>query len=479
MANKSVTKCSDGGIIVSISSNSPVGTGNIDSFCNIGGSRNIFFKYNADASVLQWNKCSTDGSFIFPQADGSFIFGGISTAVPSGWAFKITKQNVAGSTVWQKTYGGDSASAILRDMIATPDGGYIMLGETNYSDSDFTVHYGGWVYADLAVLKVDSNGNKVWSKVIGGTEDEIAHSVVIAPDGGCYIIATTYSTDFDCIDNHGGNDIYLARLDKNGNFVWHKLIGGTGGENGRSAATNDKGGVLIVGASNSTDGDRTHFPSFGCPIWALEVDSNSNIIWNKCFGGGGGNCYGNSICKAVDGSIWIAGVSNTLGNEVDSSFGHDDAFFVHADNFGNFVNAKVLGSHLDDRGTMIFPLANGNIIAGGFFDTLGGSFSQTWYGGSDAFFAIFAPWSVGLAQQQMEHREITIFPNPVIGKVKLVSAFTENYDVCVTNILGATVYRSNFTSHISIATDEWTKGMYLVRITNNSGFIDIQKLIVQ
>ncbi len=221
-----VTKTDDGGFIIAVSSNSDSNTGNIDSFCNIGGNRVIYLKYNSDASVLEWSKCLADGPYLFPQKDGSFIIGGITSAVPSGWAFKILKEDALGNILWRKTYGGQAASAILSSMMEADDGGYIMAGGCNYTDTDFTIHYGSWMNADIAVVKVDSNGNKVWSKVIGGTGDESVASLIPASNGGCYIVGQTYSDDFDLTGNHGANDAYIVRLDKNGNILWHQDLGG-------------------------------------------------------------------------------------------------------------------------------------------------------------------------------------------------------------------------------------------------------------
>jgi len=70
-------------------------------------------------------------------------------------------------------------------------------------------------------------------------------------------------------------------------------------------------------------------------------------------GGGGSNCYPKAICKATDGSIWIAAVSTLIGGQVDTQYGGDDAWFLHISDTGNVINAKVLGSDQDDRGMMV------------------------------------------------------------------------------------------------------------------------------
>jgi Secretion system C-terminal sorting domain len=476
--SSNVSQTQDGGFIVCIGSNSVTGTGNIDSLCVMSGNRQIFLKYNSDASLLEWTKCSKDGSYIYSKSDGGFVFGGVTTAVPAGWAFKILRKDAADVVLWSKTYGGQAASARLFGMISISDGGYIMLGETNYTDTDFTIHYGSSLDDDIAVLKIDSNGNKIWSQVIGGSLEDAAIAIVPAPDNGCYIVGTTFSVDHDCVGNNGGDDIFLTRLDKDGNIIWRRLIGGSSGEKANAATSDGNGGIIVVGASNSTDGDRTHFPIFGCPIWALEVDSNKNILWNNCYGGGGGNCYANSICKATDGSIWIAGVSSNVGGEVDTNYGRDDAWIVHTDNAGTVLNTKVLGSHLWDRGTMIYPLSNGNIIAGGFYDTSGSSFPPIFYGGESAFLTVFAPYSTEVKKLSTAVYDVKIYPNPADEQITIEIQNGCN-TLMIADVIGRVIYKTNFFDKIQISVKEWGKGMYFVQLISEDGSRDVRKLIVQ
>jgi hypothetical protein len=463
-----VSKTSDGGFVIGIRTNSTPGTGNIDSFCtsSLSGDRALYLKYNSDASILEWSKCSLKNGFMYPQSDGSFIFG-TETSISGMWSFDISKENAAGSVLWNKTYG-DTASARLRGMIATSDGGFIMMGLISSSDTNFTVHYGSFTDDDIAVIKVDSAGNKVWARVLGGSAEDAAVALISAPGDGCYVVGTTLSTDHDFSVNHGGDDAFLVRLDKNGTIVWRKCIGGSAGDEADCASSNGKGGAIIGGASNSLDGDRTHFPSFGCPVWAFEIDSNSNIVWNNCFGGGGGNCYANAICKATDGSIWIAGVSSVTGEEVDTNYGKDDAWFIHADSAGSFLNEKVLGSHLWDKGMMVYPLSNGNVIAGGFYDTAGGAFSSvTAYASfpdDNAFLTIFQSYAMGVQQAALTPNPIKMYPNPARSELNLEASEKLTQDILITDVLGKTIYTGVFTDKAKIPVTEWRAGVYCVEV---------------
>ena len=480
----SVNIAADGGAIVSINTASINGTGNIDSFCILsGGDQTIFVKYSADATTREWSKCyqwsgDTDLSYgIFPKGDGSAVLGGVFKS-SAGWGFYICKQDVTGSIVWSHAYSKGSSLG-LTGMIAADDGGFMMIGGSFYTDTNVAVHYGDWMDEDIFVMKVDSNGNKLWARVIGGTKADGAYAIVPAPGEGCYVIGGTVSDDTDCTGNHGLADVYLARLDKSGNILWHKDMGGTDNDNGINAVSNGKGGVLIAALTYSNDGDVTHKIGTALNIWAIEVDSSGNMLWNNCYGGGG-DCYPNSICKAADGSIWIAGVhSNSSGGEVDTAYGRDDAWFVHTDNVGNLINARVLGSHTWDRGMLVYPLPNGNVIAGGFYGAGDGAFSSVYYGSDDVFLAELGPYNqAAVTNINGKGADIKMYPNPASAFINLETG-QGNVDVLVMDAVGRALFSARLTEKLQVPVNAWAKGIYFVQLSDSEGGKVVKRLIVQ
>ncbi len=210
--------------------------------------------------------------------------------------------------------------------------------------------------------------------------------------------------------NHGSDsgtyDLYLARLDGGGNLLWHKDLGGSGTDAGKFGWPDGNGGIIVCGATNSHDGDVTHYAG---GVWLVDVDSNGTIIWDNTYGNNGAESP-NAVCKATDGSIWVAAVSGSAGGQIGAAFGNNDAWFIHVDSTGNFINAKVLGSDGDDRGEMVYPLSNGSVIAGGFYSDSGGTFHVPFYGESDAFIAVFDPQTTNVKELLPDNSTVHIFP---------------------------------------------------------------------
>ncbi len=460
----------DGGFITRIESTSPAGTGNIDSFCSPVERRMIFTKFNNDATVAEWSKCfGTQGDsfllFLYPQPDGSDIVLGDFKA--SGALIK--KYDAAGGEVWQKNYSKGKAVK-LHSTMPTADGGYLLLCTSHYVDTNVLVHYGPWDLGDFWLVKVDSSGNKVWSKVIGGTHDEDLGVLVRGTGSDFYIIGVTGSIDLDCAGNHGKADVFVARCNDTGGIIWRRLFGGSDNDVNGTACSNGAGGLIIAGYTSSADGDVHHFLG-GEDYWVLEVDTGGNILWENCYGTTG---YENatSVCKASDGTIWVNGQTFTPDRDV---------FLVHTNNIGDVLHQRIMKSTYEDEGQMVFPLSGGKTLAGGYSVNLNDDFAAIPYRGSrDVFLAVFAPWDAGIgdmATKELYH----IFPNPTRGELTIETKETGvSHQVMLTDVVGRVVLRGFIqkgVSKTSLSTGSLPQGLYNVSVVTEQGNV-FRKMVV-
>jgi len=139
-------------------------------------------------------------------------------------------------------------------LIQTSDGGYAIAGYTYYFDAE------DW---GVYVVKLDANGNLQWTKTIGGKIWEEGKSLIQTSDGGYAIAGYTYS--FDTEDW----DVYVVKLDANGNLQWTKTIGGPGYEIGFSLIQTSDGGYAIAGDTKSFGAGETD-------ICIVKLDKNGN-----------------------------------------------------------------------------------------------------------------------------------------------------------------------------------------------------------
>ena len=478
-----VSKTADGGSIVHLDVNSQ--TGNINTTCTVGGSRFVFNNYNTDGSVLQWQDCIpwglTDSNFYyrFDLSTGETIWGG-ATTLEGGRDFLIQKEDAFGGIVWTKKYGGSSPE-LLRDMIATDDNCYIMYGISYSDDGDVGLHYGGAFSSDLWAIKIDSGGNKLWSVVVGGSNDEGARALVQAPGGGCYLYAGTGSWDYDCTTYHGAGDALIARIAGDGSIIWTKCYGGTDIDGVNGNITEDgSGGALVVSASYSNDGD-VHNHTGEMDFWLFRIDSNNAIIWDNCFGGSNNNEMPYAICTASDGSIWLGGSSGSNDGHVSVAYGLGDAWIVHVDNGGNYLSSRVLGTSNEDEITTLQALDNGMVMAGGSYSAsgvTGSGLPASWNGANDIFLARFAPWTTYVEETKIND-EIKIYPNPITDKLFVSMQLGNDATISICNMFGNEVLRSekpNLEAGIDVSA--WPRGIYYLRVTSRDSEIYTRKIIL-
>ncbi|HCZ06500.1 MAG TPA: hypothetical protein DHV12_05115 [Thermotogae bacterium] len=218
-------------------------------------------------------------------ADGGYIVAGYTKSFGVGEAdVYIVKLNNSGEKLWNKTYGGsynDEAYSIQQ----TADEGYIVAG-FKCSSSDIES-------ADVYILKLDSDGNKVWEKTFGGDKEDIARSVQQTEDGGYIVAGWTNSS------GNGEYDVYILKLDSDGNKVWEKTFGGSESDWAYSIQQTVDGGYIVVGYTYT-------FGTVWYDVYVLKLNSEGNIVWEQTFGDSDYE-YAHSVKQTADGGYILAG----------------------------------------------------------------------------------------------------------------------------------------------------------------------------
>jgi hypothetical protein len=199
------------------------------------------------------------------------------------------KLDGSGNVQWQKTYGGtgsEDASAIA----PTPDGGYVVAGETWSFGA-------GW--NDVWVLKLDGLGNVQWQKTYGGPDWDAAYAIAPTGDGG-YVVAG-WTDSFGT----GGRDVWVLKLDGRGNVQWQKTYGGTDADGARAIAPTSDGGYVVAGWTGS-------FGAGNRDVWVLKLDGRGNVQWQKAYGRPWGEAE--AIAPTEDGGYVVAGWTWFLGD---------------------------------------------------------------------------------------------------------------------------------------------------------------------
>ena len=195
---------------------------------------------------------------------------------------------------------GGSEEDIVKKVVATNDGGFVLVGNTKSIDGYFEIK--DRIGNDVFLIKYDLEGQLEWINTYGGTDDDVGNDVIETEDGQFYLIGYSKSSNGDASINKGQHDNWLIKIDSKGKLIWEKSYGFAGHDHAYNIIkTNDGGlffnGFIDVTASQGEGGLLRHGVG---EFWCHKVDMNGEIIWRRYFGGS------NSSASMLPEILWIS-----------------------------------------------------------------------------------------------------------------------------------------------------------------------------
>jgi hypothetical protein len=290
----------------------------------------------------------------------------------------VTKGYTQSTILWQNALGGVNYD-YGNFIFQTNDGGYINAGKTNSSFLNYHQLWDGWL------SKLDQDGNVIWQRCYGSNGDDVI-SNIMELNGGYLFVGDGGHNSGDVSGNHsndGHPDVWAVKIDLNGNVLWQKCYGGTRSDYGISIKRITDGELMIAGNSLSNDGDVSghHGPNSQDDFWILKLDSSFNILWQKSLGGTGRDAL-TSFELTLDGGCIAAGVTDSNDGDVTGLHGAQDGWVVKLDNFGNIQWQKTYGGSYTDYVASLKVLSDGTYIFVGGTASNDGDVSGN-HGGND------------------------------------------------------------------------------------------------
>ena len=279
-----------------------------------------------------------------------------------------------GELDWVKTYGGsDEDNAI--SIVKTGDGGFMVLSTTRSTDGDIT----GKTSTDLDywLLKLNSDGEKVWDKIYGGSLDDIATDIDNTNDGGFIISGYTASNDGDISENAGSFDYWIVKVDGSGAIVWEKSWGYQGNDRAFGVIQTSDGGYFATGALQVGEGGsgdegndfiesddiRASQHSLG-DYWGIKMDADGNKIWRRFFGGSQAD-ESKDVIETADGGFILIGVSDSPDFDISNNRGANDFWLIKINAEGDLQWEKSLGGSESEFAYSLTNTTDGNFIITG------------------------------------------------------------------------------------------------------------------
>ena len=268
----------------------------------ICGYTQSFGSHNRDAYLMQVN---TDGVQMWMNtygylnwnavhslhrtSDGGYILAGECSVAGSDNDMLFVRTDSVGGQVWLDTFGGQNFQG-ADAAFEMSDGGYLVSGTKNISGG------GGF---DPCIVRLDANADTLWTKTYGGPAEDFTASAIQTADNGMLITGITASF------GSGEDDIYLLRVDEYGDTLWTRAYGGENSEWGLGIAELSDGGFIVTGQTNS-------FGNGSNDIYLLRIDADGDSLWFETYGGEGDD-WGRDVLVTPDGGYIVAGYTDSYG----------------------------------------------------------------------------------------------------------------------------------------------------------------------
>lgn len=353
----------------------------------------FFLPSNVSAEIapeIQWSR-NVGGNLeeiaydIVQTSDGGYIVAGMKYIVNTFEDIYVIKFSESGDVEWEKNYE-NSKKDFANSIMQAKDGGYIICGGT-FSNTEGV--------SDYYIIKLDSAGNVQWERKFGDIQGEICEAVIQTMDGGYMAAGGKWLNLYD-------RDMYLVKLDADGNLEWEKLIDGGNDDGAYDIQQTPDRGYIIAGYTRSlVDGDYNMFivrtdshgdtkwkSDFGgsgsdqaysieqhrngyiaagytksynefSDVYVVDLNLDGEMVWEKSYGIDDTQEEARSIKNTADGGFILAGRTNQY------AYGSFDAYLLKLDRDGNELWSQVFGGQNSDMGYAVLQSQDGGYVIAG------------------------------------------------------------------------------------------------------------------
>jgi len=482
-------------------------------------------KFDATGEII-WEKCYGGtgrdyGGMLKLLSDGNILVYSATTSsdgdVPVNygyldvWITIIEPGN--GEILKNKVFGNIDQNNIF-DIVETQVGGFFFTSKAIAATGMVQgFPHGG---EDVWAVKTDSNLNIEWQKLYGGSHYDYQGWGLLELEDGYIFLANTGSSDGDVSGFHGivgdwgTDDIWVIRIDLNGNILWEKCLGGSNLEFGWELFQSDDGGFVAFAQTDSDDGDvwdlHTDYNNQNYDIWMVKLSANGDIEWSRCYGGIGEEKVSfDAVIKKAEDDYVILGTTyyylNPSGDVGCNPIGMRDLWLFEIKDCDNYMPAIpqtptgpdtlcVTTDSIAIYNTIhapgawsyewqVVPEEAGSITGNSTTATL--YWASGWEGqaqisirswndcGQSAWSEVKTSWAyscLGIPGSVLEN-SFQLFPNPATTQISLTLRDMENnpqYSIIIYNMLGIEMDKVPFHSKqqsLNIDISRYPTGMYV------------------
>lgn len=355
------------------------------------------------------------------------------------------KTEQSGNVLLAKTIGTDYLDEPRRIIKCKDNSGFLIIGSHSTLTNEF----------DAFIIKVNNDGEVLWSYLYGGDDSELLSDGVELENGNFIFTGTSYS--FGNISNDG--DIWVLSTDSLGNILFSRNYGKFGTDRGKRIIQANSNSFFITGETWSYGNDKNN-------AFILGIDSLGEVTNFETFGGDLFD-YGVSIINNNENSVTIGGYTTGFG------FGSSDFFIVNKtlDNITCYTDTFTVLNNPTFPNITPFSIVDSivtiqeNVItqeSNGYFQT--GEICT----------------SLSINDNNSNDFDLLIYPNPTTDIVTLISLNKDNLITeihCYDMIGKEIIYKKQPTNDLSLSFKNLANGIFIVNVTMKNGHITTKKIV--
>ena len=265
------------------------------------------------------------------------------------WILKLDRK---GKIQWQKTFGGNYAD-LLRTVTPTADGGFVVGGYSNSSQTGDKTSDNYGEGGDFWVLKLNAEGAILWQQTIGGDHDDQLTCVAQTHDGGLLFGGNSNSGASNSKSQNAtdGTDFWIYKTDQSGNPLWQKIFNYGAVDILTSMVVNADQSILLGGCSPTPNTTKNRNTDGQDDYIALKISDKGETLWERKVGSKGLDML-RKVIETRDGGYLMAGTStpahfngnnnaNTNGNSNDKISGFEQTENQQLKNAKDQLNAEL------------------------------------------------------------------------------------------------------------------------------------------
>lgn len=336
----------------------------------------------------------------------SFTIGSTTLTNNGNYDLLIAKYDNSGNPIWAKSFGGaydDNANAIAIDGSGNVYITGYFISPTMVCGTTTLTNSGA---GDIFILKFDASGNLIWAKNMGDGGSNQGNAITTDGSGNVFVTglfnSTTLTLGTFTLTSNGNDDMFVTKLDANGNVIWALSAGDNFSDAGNGITCDAAGNVFVTGYFKSSTmalGTTTlvNASATSADLFVLKL-SNSGTVLNANSTGDMFDEIGYGITADATGNVILTGAyfspTLTIGTSTLTNYGSRDVLTIKCDNTCNFIWARGAGGNSDDYGYGIDTDASGNIYVNGHnhsFLFTHGTYTVSMMGGvGDGFLAAYS-----------------------------------------------------------------------------------------